>query len=59
MHHLHWLENAATRRRARTALIWSVVITLALYVIPFGAYIAYPLLLISTTVSLPDTEKCR
>lgn len=48
MHHLHWLENASARRRARTALIWSVVITLALYVIPFGAFIAYPLLLIST-----------
>jgi Peptidase M50B-like len=48
VNHLRWLENAAARRRARTALIWSVVITLALYVIPFGAFIAYPLLLIST-----------
>ena len=48
MHHLDWLENAAARRRARTALKWSVVITLALYVIPFGAFLAYPLLLLST-----------
>ncbi len=48
MHHLDWLENATARRRARTALKWSVVITLALYVIPFGAFIAYPLLLAAT-----------
>jgi hypothetical protein len=48
MHHLDWLENAAARRRARAALLWSVGLTLALYVIPFGNLLAYPLLLAST-----------
>lgn len=48
MHHLDWLEDAATRRRARAALKWSVVLTLALYLVPFGALLAYPLLLLST-----------
>lgn len=48
MHHLDWLENSATRRRARQALLWSVGLTFALYVIPFGELIAYPLLLLST-----------
>jgi hypothetical protein len=43
-----WLEDAAARRRARAALKWSVVLTLALYLIPFGALLAYPLLLLST-----------
>lgn len=48
MHHLDWLENAATRRRARTALKWSIAITIGLYLIPFGSLLAYPLLLLST-----------
>ena len=48
MHHLDWLENAATRRRARQALLWSVGLTLALYLIPFGQLLAYPLMLLST-----------
>jgi hypothetical protein len=34
--------------RARTTLIISVVVTIALYVIPYGYYVAYPLVLIST-----------
>lgn len=48
MHHLDWLENAAKRRRARQALLWSVGLTLALYLIPFGQLLAYPLMLLST-----------
>lgn len=48
MHHLDWLEDAASRRRAATALKWSIGLTAALYLIPFGAWFAYPLLLLST-----------
>ncbi len=48
MHHHDWLEDAATRRRAASALKWSIGITAALYVIPFGSLLAYPLLLLST-----------
>lgn len=48
MHHLDWLEDAAARRRAARALKWSIGLTLALYLIPFGALLAYPLLLLST-----------
>src|SRR5690349_11809791 len=48
VHHLDWLENAAKRRRARQALLWSVGLTLALYLIPFGQLLAYPLMLLST-----------
>jgi hypothetical protein len=36
--------------RARWALVASAAITLALYLIPYGGYVAYPLLLISTLV---------
>lgn len=48
MHHLEWLDNAATRRRAASALKWSIGLTAALYLIPYGAILAYPLLLLST-----------
>lgn len=40
-------EQVAT---ARIVLVVSIVVTLALYVVPYGYYIAYPLLLISTVV---------
>jgi hypothetical protein len=36
--------------RARIALVVSAAVTLALYLIPYGNYVAYPLLLISTLV---------
>jgi hypothetical protein len=36
--------------KARTALVASVVVTFLLYVVPYGEYVAYPLLLISTVV---------
>lgn len=48
MQYLDWLENAAARRRAASALKWSIGLTAALYLIPFGSLIAYPLLLLST-----------
>jgi len=35
---------------ARIVLVVSIVVTLALYVVPYGYYVAYPLLLISTVV---------
>jgi hypothetical protein len=40
----------ALSNRARWALVVSALVTLALYVIPHGRYLAYPLLLISTLV---------
>jgi hypothetical protein len=45
-----WLEGREGARRAKQALIGSVVITLLLYFIPFGRIIAYPLMLLSTLV---------
>lgn len=36
--------------RARWVLLGSAAVTLGLYLIPYGAYVAYPLLLISTVV---------
>jgi len=41
---------AALSGRARWALVGSGLVTLALYLIPYGRYLAYPLLLISTLV---------
>lgn len=41
-------EHLQVTRQARTALIGSALATAALYTIPFGAYLAYPLLLLST-----------
>ena len=37
-------------QRARWALLASAALTLGLYLVPYGAYVAYPLLLISTLV---------
>jgi hypothetical protein len=48
LHHLDWLESSAKRRRARQALLWSVGLTIALYIVPFGQLLAYPLMLLST-----------
>ena len=45
-----WLDGREGARRAKQALIGSVVITLLLYFIPFGRIIAYPLMLLSTLV---------
>src|SRR5262245_57037443 len=42
--------DAEIARRARAALIWSSVITLGLWLIPYGEYLGYPLLLLSTLV---------
>ncbi len=36
--------------KARIILVVSIVVTLLLYVVPYGYYVAYPLLLISTVV---------
>ncbi len=44
------LSDAEIARRARSALIWSTVFTLALYLLPYGDYLGYPLLLLSTLV---------
>jgi hypothetical protein len=41
---------ATVASRARTTLLLSAGVTLALYLIPYGNYVAYPLLLISTLV---------
>src|SRR5262245_44170289 len=43
-----WLADHAHRNRAKRALGWSIAITALLYVIPFGALLAYPLVLLST-----------
>lgn len=45
-----WLENGARRRRAKQALWLSIGLTIALYVIPLGGFVAYPLMLFSTLV---------
>ena len=45
-----WLQSRAHRRKAKKALYVSVALTLLLYVIPFGNFIAYPLMLFSTVV---------
>lgn len=42
--------SIALSSRARWALVVSAVVTVALYLIPYGHYVAYPLLLISTLV---------
>jgi hypothetical protein len=44
------LSAAELARRARAALIWSTVFTLALWLIPYGEIVGYPLLLLSTLV---------
>ena len=42
--------DVALVRRARITLLLSVVVTIALYAVPYGWYAAYPLMLISTVV---------
>ena len=37
-------------QRARLVLLASVVLTVLLYVVPYGRYVAYPLMLLSTLV---------
>lgn len=41
-------ERVAVTRRARSALIGSALLTLALYFVPLGSFLIYPLLLLST-----------
>ncbi len=44
------LTEADLVKRARTTLLVSAAVTLALYLVPYGWYLAYPLMLISTLV---------
>jgi hypothetical protein len=43
-----WMADRRMRRRARQVLLWSTLATAALYFVPFGMWIAYPLTLWST-----------
>lgn len=45
-----WMKSEAARRRTKAALVWSIVLTVALYFVPFGQLIGYPLVLLSTLV---------
>jgi hypothetical protein len=45
-----WMSSTAARRRTKAALAWSIVLTVALYFVPFGQLLAYPLVLLSTLV---------
>jgi len=45
-----WFDDDEARRRARKALFLSIGLTIALYHIPFGYWVAYPLTLFSTLV---------
>ncbi len=45
-----WMSSIAARRRTKAALAWSIVLTVALYLVPFGELLAYPLVLLSTLV---------
>lgn len=45
-----WVSDRAASRRAKSALIGSIVITLLLYLVPGGQIIGYPLVLFSTLV---------
>jgi hypothetical protein len=45
-----WMSSIAARRRTKIALAWSIALTLALYLVPFGQLLAYPLVLLSTLV---------
>ena len=42
------MSKLVSQRRARRALIASIAITLALYFVPFGGFLSYPLVLLST-----------
>jgi Peptidase M50B-like len=45
-----WMTSTAARRRTKAALAWSIALTVALYLVPFGQLLAYPLVLLSTLV---------
>jgi hypothetical protein len=45
-----WMASTAARRRTKAALAWSIALTLALYFVPFGQLLGYPLVLLSTLV---------
>lgn len=45
-----WMASTAARRRTKAALAWSIALTVALYLVPFGELLAYPLVLLSTLV---------
>jgi hypothetical protein len=45
-----WMADTAARRRTKAALAWSIVLTVALYFVPFGQLLGYPLVLLSTLV---------
>ncbi len=45
-----WYDDNMARRRARRVLFISIALTAALYLIPFGFWVAYPLTLFSTLV---------
>ncbi len=45
-----WITQVAARRRTKAALLWGIVLTLMLYVVPFGEWLGYPLILLSTLV---------
>jgi hypothetical protein len=44
------MVDTAARRRTKAALAWSIVLTVALYFVPFGQLLGYPLVLLSTLV---------
>lgn len=45
-----WMASTTARRRTKAALAWSIALTVALYLIPFGELLGYPLVLLSTLV---------
>lgn len=45
-----WLTDEVARRRTRAALIWSITLTVGLYLMPYGGLVGYPLVLLSTLV---------
>ncbi|MFT5449867.1 MAG: hypothetical protein ACI9DC_005065 [Gammaproteobacteria bacterium] len=44
------LTSSRRARRTRTALLWAAAVTLVLYAVPFGNWVLYPLMLLSTFV---------
>lgn len=44
------LSEAEVSARAGKALLWTIAITVSIYLIPYGEYVGYPLLLVSTLV---------
>lgn len=45
-----WMASSAARHRTKAALVWSIVLTVALYLVPLGELVGYPLVLLSTLV---------